>query len=197
MSRTPFIVACSLSLVLYMPSLAAEPRRVGIEAGPGLEAIVREIQAEHPLPGDWLWAEVGGTREDAGLILQWEDGSTIGAGAGKVILERRWLAAAVDFLDPRYSVTRDEARDIGLEDLASIELPMRALAVDDLYPGDVDYPFIRSLTLGPRTASPLPPQLLHWLSSLSDIGGRPLNAALPPRRGGRYPGRPGRSPAFF
>jgi poly-gamma-glutamate synthesis protein (capsule biosynthesis protein) len=79
--------------------------------------------------------------------------------------------AVVDFADPRYEATREEALAIGLSPLEELWLPGRALPVDGLFPGERGYPFTRELVARVRASDPEEARVLSlWLEASREPG---------------------------
>jgi poly-gamma-glutamate synthesis protein (capsule biosynthesis protein) len=107
--------------------------------------------------------------EDCELRLEWRSaGTTARQGERTALLERRWLAAPVGFVDPRIDVSPEEARAIGLVDLREIRLPRRALSVGGRLPGEEGYVFAEDLvlTLVPSRGR-IPASLASWLEGIA------------------------------
>ena len=140
---------------------------------PALESRFEELLADHPLPASWSLAvgnSPGGA--DCELRLEWRAADTVlQRGEKTAILERRWLAAAVGFDDPRMDVGVEEARKMGLVDVAGIELPRRALSVGGRLPGEKGYAFAEDLVLAlAPSRGPAPPALSRWLEGFAPGG---------------------------
>lgn len=166
----PVALALAFAAAAILVSCSHEEKLVSLPApGGGETGLLAEILAAHPLPEGWAAGSPPGARY--ALELAWRpagSGSTEEGGDGAV-LRRRWLAAPVDFADPRLSVGEDAAREIGLVGIDEIELPRRALPVEGLLPGEKGYPFAEELVL--RVAAPrgrLPAELRSWLAGLRD-----------------------------
>lgn len=103
------------------------------------------------------------------LRLEWRALDRAASDAEKrIALERRWLAAAVDFDDPRMDVSPDEARELGLVDLGEIALPRRALSVGGRLPGEKGYAFEEELVLALEPSRGGVPTLLSsWFEGLA------------------------------
>lgn len=115
-----------------------------VSAGEGLSGELPRLLPATPLPEGWTVREVDGRQgsKRPRLDLTWEAAASVSqVGQGQVVIRRRWLSPAIDFYDPRYSLSQAEARAIGLVDLEGIKLPERACAVDGRFPGEEGYPF--------------------------------------------------------
>ncbi len=140
------------------------------ELMPRLGALV----AARPLPQGWMVVEAAETSSGAGgerpapplatLSLAWE---RVGAAPSPVArsVDRRYMAAAVELSDERYSLGAAEAKDLGLVPLESILPPRRALSIEGLWPGKAAYPFTESLDLvfHPARSEKLPRDMTAWL----------------------------------
>jgi poly-gamma-glutamate synthesis protein (capsule biosynthesis protein) len=167
--RKPLVpVFLGLVLAMTLQACSPGPRLLRLEVLPPLEGRLAAILERHPLPRGWSATFDADPRQSLGLSLSWRYAAAAGKEDGGVILDRDWLAPSVDFLDPRLDLSGDEAVALGLSSLDSIELPMRAVAVEGKLPGDSGYPFERDLVLGINgRPSRLPPALAAWLAAVA------------------------------
>lgn len=165
-------LSLSLAAAALLASCGPGPKILRFSADGAEEArILADVIASHPLPEGWAATDSAGSRTRCALELGWQDagGAPPDAGKSGVTLHRRWLAAPVDFADPRLDAGEEEARKLGLVSIEEIELPRRALAVAGLLPGEKGYPFIQDLVLRLTASSGrLPAELRSWLAALRD-----------------------------
>jgi len=193
MRRTRLRCLFSLPLVFpFLVVLSCGPRggSLALEADAELMPRLRALVAAESLPRGWTVVEAGepgggsaGERPGpplARLGLAWEPAGPVASSAARS-LGRRYLAAAVDLSDERYSLGAGEARDLGLVPLESILPPRRALAVDGLWPGKSAYPFTESLNLSfqPARGERLPRAIAAWLdeAARAELGRAAAGAA--------------------
>ena len=143
---------------------------LAVAVEPALSSRLEALLSGHPLPAPWTRAAADkpGSR-DCGLRLEWRPaGAALRKGEQARVLDRRWLAAAVAFDDPRLDVSVEEARNIGLVEVGGIELPRRALSVDGRLPGEKGYALEEDLVLALEASSGrVPPALSRWLDGIA------------------------------
>jgi len=168
-----FVVALLGAALLGAVLLTGCGRRekvLAVAVEPALESRFEGLLAGHPLPASWkrVAGEAAGDA-DCTLRLEWRPTGAVPARSEKAaVLERRWLAAAVDFSDPRMDVSPEEARKTGLVDLAEVGLPRRALSVGGRLPGEKDYAFTEDLVLAlVPFRGHVPASLSAWLEGIS------------------------------
>ncbi len=163
----------SWGLALLVAACASPVKGITLVSTTDLEARLKSLILSNPLP-----------MARGKVMLSWTEGLALSPieesrSADCLGIERSYLAPAVDFRDPRYAMTREEALAAGLVDLALIELPRRAVSVDGLFPGEAGYPFEKELRLQVASARGHDRALLEtWLMSvephrLSGRGKRP------------------------
>jgi poly-gamma-glutamate capsule biosynthesis protein CapA/YwtB (metallophosphatase superfamily) len=148
-------VALCASLLL---SCSPRERTIGIDPRSAFPVRLAAVAAALPPPSGW---RLVGSIEGANIILSLGDRSDAAGGDACGVAYR---AAAVDLSDPRYSASARDAEAMGLRDLESIEPPLRALAVEGLWPGQSGYPFSYALYLSASSPSGgrLPPEIELW-----------------------------------
>lgn len=167
-----FLLVAAL-LASCLCSCEGPTRTLRLAASPETAGLLDALIARHPLPRGWKATADNDLPTAPSLGLAWTEET---GAAGPAVrprssfpLERRWLAAAVDFYDPRQDVGRAEAESLGLVDLDSVELPRRVLEVEGRFPGEKGYCFSQELvlTLDAAPGKTSPRELTAWLSQVA------------------------------
>ncbi len=179
------------------------PVEVTLVAAAGEEATLRRLVAAVPLPRGYAPCETqpprGGSGDGAPYTLRLDirplfetdhaasrDASPASSGGDSLTAGRRFLAATARFAEPVYSVSRTEALRRGLVRLEDIRLPDRALAVEELWPGEEGYPFVEELVLSLNAGrdgaqGTLPAVLRRWQEQAIAALRAAEEALAPPR----------------
>jgi len=163
--RPRLSITLAVSCIVFLASCTNRGIVVALEADPGLQGRIDSIIAALPPPKSWTLVA---DREKADFVISLKVLDAVPARpADAAICGTEYLAAAVDLSDERYSVGAARARELGLEPLEAIVPPRRALAVDDSWPGEKGYSFVRSLLLSAssKRGGRLPAAMKRWISS--------------------------------
>ncbi len=191
-----------IALVVSCSQRELQPA-VLVKIDPAVQAEWESLLAEHPLPDGLSLQLSPEPAEEAHvqLIARIEllHRPPVSSGAAdrselsenSLLLDSRYYLPAVPIWDPRNSVDKSTAEEIGLISLEELALPAKALAVDGLRIDSPEYPFIEQKIMklsweeNPHSGDEQPAvdiaitALRSWLADLQSEYSTPLDAEAP------------------
>ena len=181
-SRTPALAILAAVLCLRAAPAGAVDLRLSVPEP--LRDAWEEILSRHPLPAEARIVETGEDAARLSLRAFW---------GAPPFMPGRWVVVQSRLFAPAAVLGSALTGEEPVQPLESINLPLVALPVDGLYPGDADYPLVQKVALVLAGSRPGPGRVVRR--------GRILGCSPPARqrgldrRGGRHHARARRGQA--
>ncbi len=163
-------------LIFIIPGCSKKPVRVLLSLPISYQGNLESIINDFPLPENYIFISKSSDEKTVPEVkIEFFTYEEKPLPMDSILLDYIWLVPATDFWNPKTNISNIDIYDYPLVPLDDIKLPQKGLSINNLYPGDPEYPAYESTWLSISfpdhygVENEVKNNLLEWFNNIKTV----------------------------